>query len=100
MTIEIIVVLGLVAIAIILFATEVFAIDLVALIIMATLLGSGIISPKEGLSGVSRDQLYRIAGAMKGLSLNEVDHLQNRLFNIQQLGSILLINTHNISLKQ
>lgn len=39
-----------------------------------------VLKPREGLSGVSRDQLYRIAGAMKGLTLNEVDHLQNRLF--------------------
>ena len=53
MTFEIIVVLALVVIAIVLFATEVFPIALVALIIMATLLGSGIISPEEGLSGFS-----------------------------------------------
>lgn len=39
-----------------------------------------LLAPREGLSGISRDQLYRIAGAMRGLSLNEVDHLQNRLF--------------------
>jgi SpoVK/Ycf46/Vps4 family AAA+-type ATPase len=38
------------------------------------------LKPRESLSGVARDQLYRIAGAMKGLSLNEVDHLQTRLF--------------------
>lgn len=40
----------------------------------------GHLNPGEGLSGLSRDQLYRIAGAMKGLTLNEIDHLQNRLF--------------------
>jgi hypothetical protein len=39
-----------------------------------------VLKPKEALPGVSRDQLHRIAGAMKGLSLNEVDHLQARLF--------------------
>jgi len=38
------------------------------------------LQPSEVLPGVSRDQLHRIAGAMKGLSLNEVDHLQARLF--------------------
>jgi len=38
------------------------------------------LKPGEGLSEISRDQLYRIAGAMKGLSLNEIDHLQTRLF--------------------
>ena len=38
------------------------------------------LTPGEDHAGISRDQLYRIAGAMKGLSLNEVDHLQNRIF--------------------
>jgi hypothetical protein len=38
------------------------------------------LKPGEDHAGISRDQLYRIAGAMKGLSLNEVDHLQNRIF--------------------
>ena len=45
----------------------------------------GYLEPRESLSGVSRDQLYRIAGAMKGLTLNEVDHLQNRLFQGQSM---------------
>jgi len=31
------------------------------------------------------DQLYRLAGAMKGLSLNEVGHLQSRLFRGDQM---------------
>jgi SpoVK/Ycf46/Vps4 family AAA+-type ATPase len=38
------------------------------------------LQPNESLPGVTRDQLHKIAGAMKGLSLNEVDHLQSRLF--------------------
>jgi AAA+ superfamily predicted ATPase len=38
------------------------------------------LQPNETLPGVTRDELHRIAGAMKGLSLNEVDHLQARLF--------------------
>ncbi len=37
------------------------------------------LKPKEDVA-VTRDQLHRFAGAMKGLTLNEVDHLQNRLF--------------------
>ena len=50
---KIVIVLALVVVAIILFAVEILPVDLVALIIMATLLGSGIISPEEGLSGFS-----------------------------------------------
>ncbi len=61
MTVEIIVALALVVIAIVLFATELFPIDLVALIIMATLLGSGIISPEEGLSGFSNPATITVA---------------------------------------
>jgi AAA+ superfamily predicted ATPase len=43
------------------------------------------LEPKGNLTGVAREQLYRIAGAMKGLSLNEVDHLQARLFQGQEI---------------
>jgi hypothetical protein len=43
------------------------------------------LQPNETLPGVSRDQLHKIAGAMKGLSLNEVDHLQARLFRGESL---------------
>lgn len=38
------------------------------------------LKPKGSIPGISSDQLHRIAGAMKGLSLNEVEHLQARLF--------------------
>jgi len=41
------------------------------------------LKPKESVSQIPRDQLHRIAGAMKGLSLNEVDHLQARLFRAE-----------------
>ena len=63
MTPEIVIVLGLVFVAVILFATEKLPIDLIALIIMATLLGSGIISLEEGLSGFSNPATVTI-GAM------------------------------------
>jgi len=43
------------------------------------------LKPGKDHAGISRDQLYRIAGAMKGLSLNEVDHLQNRIFQRKSL---------------
>jgi SpoVK/Ycf46/Vps4 family AAA+-type ATPase len=43
------------------------------------------LNPGQGQPAVTRDQLYRIAGAMKGLSLNEIDHLQTRLFQVGTL---------------
>ncbi len=53
------------------------------------------LQPNETLPGVSRDQLHRIAGAMKGLSLNEVDHLQARIFRGEDMDpSQALIEIH------
>ena len=49
------------------------------------------LKPKASLPGVSRDQLHRIAGTMKGLSLNEVDHLQARLFQGKDLDSAQIL---------
>ncbi len=61
MTVEIVIVLAVVVVAVILFASEILPIDLVALIIMATLLGSGIVSPEEGLSGFSNPATITVA---------------------------------------
>ena len=61
MTLEIIVVLSLVVIAIILFATEKVPVDLVALILMAFLMVTGIISVEEGVSGFSNEATVTIA---------------------------------------
>ena len=86
MTLEIFIVLGLVFVAIILFATEKLPIDLVALIIMATLLGSGIISLEEGLSGFSNPATVTIgamfvlsAGLFKTGAVNAVGNILTRL---------------------
>lgn len=67
MTPEMIVVLAILVLAIVLFATEKLPIDLVALLIMAILLLSGIISPEEGISGFSNTATVTV-GAMFILS--------------------------------
>lgn len=67
MTVEMVVVLALAVIAIILFATERLPVDLVALLIMGILLGSGILSVEEGLSGFSNTATITV-GAMFVLS--------------------------------
>lgn len=85
MTVEIVIVLLLVVGAVILFATEKLPVDLVALIIMATLLGSGIISPKEGLSGFSNPATITV-GAMFVLSA--------ALFKTGAVNSIGTVLTH------
>lgn len=61
MTAEIIIVLGLVVVAIVLFSTEKIPIDLTALLVMAFLMVSGIISVEEGVSGFSNDATVTIA---------------------------------------
>ncbi|QSV44582.1 SLC13 family permease [Geobacter benzoatilyticus] len=67
MTVEMMLVLGLVVSAVILFATERFPADLVALIIMAALLLSSLITPEEAISGFSNPATITV-GAMFVLS--------------------------------
>lgn len=64
---EIMIVLGLVVSAIILFATERLPVDIVALILMATMLLSGIITPAEAIGGFSNPATVTV-GAMFILS--------------------------------
>lgn len=67
MTVEILLVLGLVLSAVILFATERLPVDLTAMILMATLLLSGLISPEEAIGGFSNPATVTV-GAMFILS--------------------------------
>lgn len=61
MSFEIILVLGIVAIAFILFSTEVFPVDVSALIILGVLLLTGLLSIDDGLSGFSNPAVITIA---------------------------------------
>lgn len=67
MTMEMLLVLGLVVSGVILFATERLPADLTALILMSTLLLSGLITPEEALSGFSNPATITV-GAMFILS--------------------------------
>ncbi|MBI3995562.1 MAG: SLC13 family permease [Nitrospirae bacterium] len=67
MTFEMILVLGLVLLSVILFATEKLPVDLVALIIMALLLSTGLVTPEDGISGFSNTATVTV-GAMFVLS--------------------------------
>ncbi len=53
MTLEMFLVLGLVVSAVILFVTEKLPVDLTAMILMAAMLLSGLISPREAIGGFS-----------------------------------------------
>lgn len=66
-SVDILIVFGLIAVAIVLFAWERVSFDVTALIIMATLLLTGILTPQEGLAGFSNAATVTI-GAMFVLS--------------------------------
>lgn len=61
MTIEAIITLGVIIIAVILFITEIISIDLVALLIMLSLIMFGIITPEEGVEGFSNNATITVA---------------------------------------
>lgn len=61
MTTEMIMVIGVIIVAIILFATEKIPVDLTAVIVMGILLLSGIITPSEGLAGFSNTATVTVA---------------------------------------
>lgn len=61
MTVEIMLVLGLILSAVILFATERLPIDLTAMILLGTLLLSGLITPQEAFSGFSNPATVTVA---------------------------------------
>ncbi len=63
MTIEMLIVFGVIITAVILFATEKISVDLTAIIVMALLLVSGIITPEEGIAGFSNTATITV-GAM------------------------------------
>ncbi len=62
MTWEVLLVLGLLAAAIVLFAIERLPVDVVALAILAVLLVTGVLTPKEAFSGFSSDAVIVIGG--------------------------------------
>ena len=87
MNLEISIVIGILLLAVFLFATEVLRVDLVALLVMALLLVSGIISPSEGLSGFSNTATVTVAGMFvlsaglfKTGAVNSLGTLVTRLF--------------------
>jgi di/tricarboxylate transporter len=67
MSFEIAFLLIILAVAIVLFATEKLPVDLVALIVMAVLLSSNLVSPEDGISGLSNTATVTV-GAMFVLS--------------------------------
>ncbi len=61
MTLDMLIVLGVIALAVALFATERLPVDLTAILVMCILLLTGIVSPEEGLSGFSNSATVTVA---------------------------------------
>jgi di/tricarboxylate transporter len=61
MTLEMVLILGVVVSAVILFATEKLPVDLTAMVVMCTLLLSGLISPQEAMGGFSNPATVTVA---------------------------------------
>lgn len=64
MTMEIVIVLGLLALAMVLFATEWVSVDIIALGLIAALMASGILSPAEAFAGFGGEVIMILASIM------------------------------------
>lgn len=58
---DVIIVLVIMTLAIVLFATEILSVDLVAILIMGSLILTGVITPEEGVSGFSNSATVTVA---------------------------------------
>lgn len=89
MTLTMLLVLGLVVSAVILFATEKLPVDLTAMILMATMLLSGLISPEEAIGGFSNPATVTVgamfilsAGLFKTGAVNRVGSILGKIGKI------------------
>ncbi|MBK5285913.1 MAG: SLC13 family permease [Bacteroidia bacterium] len=98
MTLEIGIVLAIIAIALYLFVTEKFGIDTVAIIIMTLLMVTGILTPKEGFAGFNNYAtitvacMFVISGAIqKSGALNRIDNLLTTVGKKSYLLTLVLL---------
>lgn len=106
MTPDILITIGIIFVAIILFATEVLSIDLVALVVMVALILFGIITPEQGVEGFSNKATITVAfmfvlsaallktGALQYIAYRLSGHFRHK-FNgglILMMGMIALIS--------
>lgn len=83
---EIIIVLGLLALAIVLFALERISVDIITLMLLITLVATGILTPGEAFAGFSNDiiiilaSIFIISGALQSTGI--MDAVGARLYKI------------------
>ncbi|MGV8080891.1 MAG: SLC13 family permease [Syntrophales bacterium] len=87
MTLDMLIVLGVIALAVALFASEKLPVDLTAILVMCILLVTGIVTPAEGLSGFSNTATVTVAAMFilsaaltKTGAVNFLGDLTSRIF--------------------
>ena len=104
MTLEMWVVLGVIALAVFLFATEKLPVDMTAIIVMCILLMTGIITPREGVSGFSNTAtvtvaaMFVLSAALKKTgAVNYLGNLSSKVFKanfwLGLIGTMVVVGT-------
>jgi di/tricarboxylate transporter len=94
-TFQILIVLGLLVTAIVLFARETFPIDVTTLLMLAGLVISGVLTPQEAFAGFSSEiiitlgSIFALTGALQQTGV--VDFLGRRLREIAKVNALLLL---------
>jgi len=90
MTPDMLTVLGVIILAVFLFAFEKLSVDLTAILVMAILLVTGIVTPLEGLSGFSNTATVTVAAMFilsaalqKTGSVNFVGVVSSKIFSVR-----------------
>ena len=98
MSVESIITLGVIFIALILFATEVISVDLIALLIMVTLIVTGVITPEQGVAGFSNKATITVAfmfvlsaAILKTGALQHMAHQLSKTFRYNFNSGIILM---------
>lgn len=99
MTIAAIITLGIIVLAIILFASEILPVDLVAILIMLSLILTGVLTPQEGIKGFSNKATITVAfmfvlsaALLKTGALQVLAHRLSKLFRYQfNVGMLLMM---------
>jgi len=98
MTPDILITIGVILAALILFATELLSIDLVALLIMTILMLTGVVSPQEGISGFSNPATITVAfmfvlsdALLKTGALQHLTHHLSGVFKSNYLRGMILM---------
>ncbi|MDI6741379.1 MAG: SLC13 family permease [Smithella sp.] len=104
MTIDMLIVLAVIALAVYLFASEKLSVDLTAIIVMVVLIMTGVVSPSEGISGFSNTATVTVAAMFilsaalqKTGAVNFLGEVSSKTFKfnfwVGLIGTMILVGT-------